>query len=551
MDNVNISEKNRLVALLLCIFGGYLGLHQFYVGKIGKGFLYFFTLGLLGIGWFLDTCKLIFGNFEDSTGAILKFKKSNKEIIKNDNNIKVNNNIKNDNNIEVNNNINNKDKPKINWPWVIAIVIWIIGLCNISTNTLLAVISFIIGVLICPITDGELKKYDFYKNNKVLVIIAAVIIWIIGAGYNPTTTTTNDIVKDEVPSQEIAAVDEVAADNGISELKTNEASELNTNEVVEEKVVIDTTNRIALSEIQPYSDSPYIEVNGNIPFFDDSELTTESFEKYSDLDSIGRAGIATACIEKGMDDKPRGDISKVNPTGWQTTKYDGIDGGNLYNRCHIIANQLTGEDANEKNLMTGTRYFNTQGMERFENQVAEYIDNTDNHVLYRVTPMFENDDLVAKGVLIEAKSVEDNGKGVQFNVFCYNVQPGIEIDYKTGNSKKNEEEKTQSTVNPAAVAAPVAAASVVSQEKKEQSSSSSTPKSSTPTSQTTSPSAVPAQPTENVGKQTYILNTNRKKFHYPWCSSVNQMKEKNKREYTGTRDGAISQGYSPCGKCNP
>ena len=151
-------------------------------------------------------------------------------------------------------------------------------------------------------------------------------------------------------------------------------------------------------------------INNNVPFFDDSELTTTAYEKYSDLDKLGRVGIAVACIEKGMDDGPRSNISDIHPTGWQSVQYEGIDGNSLYNRCHLIANQLTGENDNEKNLITGTRYMNTQGMERFESQVADYINTTDNHVLYRVTPMFEGDDLLAKGVLIEAKSVEDKGR---------------------------------------------------------------------------------------------------------------------------------------------
>lgn len=189
------------------------------------------------------------------------------------------------------------------------------------------------------------------------------------------------------------------------------------------------------SEIAEYVDEIYVAMNNNIPYFTSEDYTTESFENYSDLDSLGRCGVAYANICKEiMPTKERGDISDVYPTGWIQQKYDGEY---LYNRCHLIGHQLAGEDANEQNLITGTRYFNVTGMLGFENMVANYIDdNPDNHVLYRVTPMFEGENLVATGVQIEAYSVEDNGQGVCFNVFVYNVQPGIGIDYATGKSWK-------------------------------------------------------------------------------------------------------------------
>ena len=521
-----ISTKNKNVALLLCIFGGFLGLHQFYVGRVGKGILYLFTVGLFGIGWFVDIFLILFGGFKDSEGAELKSNNKNEDLITEDY-------------------IYNEPKKNKKWPWIIAIIMWIIGIGYIYTNTIVSIISFIIGIFACPFTDKELKEYDFYKAHKPLIIIATIIIWIIGVG--SIQNTTNNSSNNSSVNENVIATQDFKVDNNENKIKDNQT------ELVEKKV--DTTNKISLSEIPNFNNTPYIEINGNKPFFDDSELTTEAFENYSELDNLGRVGIATACIERGMNDKPRGEIKNVNPTGWQSTKYEGIDGSNLYNRCHIIANQLTGEDANEKNLMTGTRYFNTQGMERFENQVAEYINNTDNHVLYRVTPMFENEDLVAKGALIEAKSVEDNGKAVQFNVFCYNVQPGIEIDYKTGNSKKIED-KPQNTDNISTVVVPAATENSSidndpkSKPKTETSSQSSQkPSTSSGTQSTSSYSTPPATP--NSEQQTYILNTNTKKFHYPWCSSVNQMKEKNKRVFTGTRDNVISQGYSPCGRCSP
>lgn len=191
-----------------------------------------------------------------------------------------------------------------------------------------------------------------------------------------------------------------------------------------------------LDEIPEYSGKGYVVINNNQPNFDDSELTTESFEKYSKLDLLGRCGVAFANIGKDlMPTEKRGAIGMIKPSGWHTVKYDIVDGKYLYNRCHLIGYQLTGENANDKNLITCTRYMNATSMLIFENQVAEYIRETNNHVLYRVTPIFKDDNLLASGVLMEAKSVEDKGKGISFSVFVYNVQDGIEIDYRTGDSK--------------------------------------------------------------------------------------------------------------------
>ena len=204
------------------------------------------------------------------------------------------------------------------------------------------------------------------------------------------------------------------------------------NNVVEEPSVNYAT-KLDLSLIPAYTDKTYVKLNNNVPDFDDSLITTESFEKYSEFDSLGRCGVAFANISKDlMPTKERESIGMVKPSGWRISKYDFIDGKYLYNRCHLIGYQLTGENANEQNLITGTRYLNVDGMLPFENQVANYIKSTNNHVLYRVTPHFEGNNLVASGVQIEAKSVEDQGKGIQFNVYCYNVQPRVKIDYATG-----------------------------------------------------------------------------------------------------------------------
>lgn len=196
-------------------------------------------------------------------------------------------------------------------------------------------------------------------------------------------------------------------------------------------------NKIDLSSIPEYSNSPYVEINDNIPYFKEEEKTMAAFEFYSDLDYLGRCGVAYANVcREIMPTEEREAIGMIKPSGWQTVRYNGVVEGNyLYNRCHLIGYQLAGENANEKNLITGTRYLNVQGMLPFENKVNKYIEeNQNNHVLYRVTPIFEGENLVANGVEIEAYSVEDNGNGICLNVYIYNVQPGITINYETGNS---------------------------------------------------------------------------------------------------------------------
>lgn len=296
--------------------------------------------------------------------------------------------------------------------------------------------------------------------------------------------------------------------------KTQEAGE---NTQSESTIQEENVPSISLADIPDYAVDPYVVVNNNQPDFAESDMTTNSFETYSDLDALGRCGIAYANIGQDlMPTEERGNISDVKPSGWQSVEYEGIDGGYLYNRCHLIGFQLTAENANEKNLITGTRYLNVEGMLPFENMVADYIQETGNHVLYRVTPLFEGDNLVASGVQMEAKSVEDNGAGILFNVFCYNVQPGITIDYATGNSQLTGD------------------ASGTGAEP-----------------QTGTSGTGGSDGTQQENESTYILNTNTMKFHRPDCSSVSQMSESNKGEFTGTRDELIAQGYEPCKNCNP
>ena len=290
------------------------------------------------------------------------------------------------------------------------------------------------------------------------------------------------------------------------------------------------TSAFSLREIPAYSGTPYTEVNGNQPYFTEEELTTQSFETYSELDSLGRCGVAYANVGQDlMPTEPRGEIGAVKPSGWHLVKYDNVDGKYLYNRCHLIAYMLAAENANPLNLITGTRYLNVQGMLPFETKVCDYIKNTGNHVLYRVTPIFDGDNLLADGVLMEAYSVEDAGEGICFCVFAYNVQPGIGIDYATGDNWSEGSETYQSTVAPVAVETPA-------------------PQPETDTTVQITPESSAPQESQGI---TYVLNTNTKKFHYPTCSSVDDMKEKNKQIYTGSSEEVINMGYVPCKRCNP
>lgn len=271
------------------------------------------------------------------------------------------------------------------------------------------------------------------------------------------------------------------------------------------------SNTVALNEVSAYSGEAFVAINDNIPEFTEDNLITTSFETYSPLDPLGRCGVAYACIGTDlMPTEDRGSISEITPSGWLNKEYDGQY---LYNRCHLIGFQLSGENANERNLITGTRYMNVEGMLPFENMIADYVQETDNHVLYRVTPVFEGSNLVASGVQLEAESVEDNGDGVLFNVYVYNVQPGITIDYATGESWQ-EQSTTTTPIDPPA------------QEESEE------------------------QFPVSAGT-TYVLNTNTKKFHYPSCSSVDQMSAKNRQDFTGTREQVIAMGYDACKRCNP
>ena len=328
-----------------------------------------------------------------------------------------------------------------------------------------------------------------------------------------------------------------ASETAVSEPESGQPQEYSSDTQEAQQVVSATdvptgegTSAFSLREIPAYSGTPYTEVNGNKPYFTEADLTTQSFETYSELDSLGRCGVAYANVgQELMPTEPRGEIGAVKPTGWHLVKYDNVDGKYLYNRCHLIAYMLAAENANPQNLITGTRYLNVQGMLPFETKVCDYVKNTGNHVLYRVTPIFDGDNLLADGVLMEAYSVEDAGEGISFCVFAYNVQPGIGIDYATGDNWAESSGTYQSTAASVAVETPV-------------------PQPETDTAVQITPES--SAPQESPGI-TYVLNTNTKKFHYPTCSSVDDMKEKNKQIYTGSREEVINMGYVPCKRCNP
>ena len=294
-----------------------------------------------------------------------------------------------------------------------------------------------------------------------------------------------------------------------------------------------------LEQVPAYAGEPSVELNGNVPYFETDDYAGKSFETYSELDALGRCGMAFALVgPETMPTATRGSIGMIRPTGWQIAEYDWVDGRYLYNRCHLIAFALASENDNPLNLITGTRSMNVEGMLPYEERVASYIDRTGNHVLYRVTPVFEGNNLVASGVLIEAESVEDDGAGICFCVWCYNVEPGVTIDYATGDNwasnPDGEGTHTQSVVDAETGASTGAEAS--------------TGAGDADAAQKPAPTEAASGPDQAQG---YILNVRSMRFHRPDCPSVLDMSEKNKRAFDGTRDEAIAQGYKPCGVCNP
>ncbi len=343
------------------------------------------------------------------------------------------------------------------------------------------------------------------KKN-ILGYITAVMITILLV-FSGCSTETQPATREEVktenaetPKEKVKYIEKDQAREEIESLLEKPVNEINS--------AIFTPPLVDIESIPAYSGNPYVEMNGNKPYFPETDYSEVSFERYSALDSKGRCGVAVANVGKDlMPTKERESIGSVTPTGWHKVKYESINADSLYSRCHLIGFQLAGENANEKNLITGTNYMNSQGMNPFENSVANYVKSTGNHVLLRVTPVFKGDNLLADGVLMEARSMEDKGAGICFNIFCYNVQPGIIIDYATGESSQE------------IIVEPV--------------------------------EEIEEVPEVRPQKVSYIGNKNTKKFHYPSCKSVKQMKGKNKVELNCTRQEAIDMGYEPCKNCYP
>ena len=313
-----------------------------------------------------------------------------------------------------------------------------------------------------------------------------------------------------------------------------------------------------IADIPAYTGTLCIDINHGTPGFTAQDEARGTFMQFSDLDFEGRCGTAFARIGPDtVSNEKRGDISQVHPSGWVQRKYSFVDDGMLYNRSHLIAHQLCGENANEKNLITGTRTFNAVGMLYYEELVGDYVRSTGNHVLYRVTPLFAANDLVARGVQMEAKSVEDNGEAIQFNVFVYNVEPGVAIDYVTGESWESSEtpqvtSKGSATITTAAAArADKAAAGSVNGSKADGESSSGSDASSSGNDAGDGAGRNSASSQGASEQQDYILNVKNKKFHKPDCSAGPDISSANKQNFTGTRDQLIARGYSPCGICKP
>lgn len=384
------------------------------------------------------------------------------------------------------------------------------------------------------------KISNFNKVNKYLQIFMCAVLLLIVSGCTSFSDTSRQVSEsndtqaettEELTSESDKIEEKTSEENATEESSDETTENVNTNEYKEansdDKSEADSAdNSVCYPE---YIGDAYVELNDNNPLFTDEEKkSTTAFEEYSDLDKLGRCGVAFANIcPELMPTEERGEIGSVKPSGWHTVKYPEIIEDNyLFNRSHLIAYSLAGENANEKNLITGTRYLNQETMQIFELRVLDYVRDSGNHVLYRVTPVFEADNLLASGVQMEAWSVEDSGKGICFNVFCYNVQPGIDIDYATGESKVAEEASSESKVA-------------------EDTNVQAATESTTETSVESSSSSFDFANQE----RTYILNTNTKKVHLPDCRSVKDMADHNKEERVGTLNDIKNKGYTPCKRC--
>ena len=418
--------------------------------------------------------------------------------------------------------------------WVGVTVFALMALVSLTEGGFLAALLFLLGGAIIAPLEPIKKLRGKLKLNKAISIVLAVILLFAGALASPTSdvetdnsnnssitdTISGDTSKDETTDSSTNSstdtTDETTSNSTSAKDETTSSSTNTNNNTTNTQNPVGTGSAkpVSLSSIPAYSGNPYVTINNNVPNFSAAELKTTGYEKYSELDKLGRTGVAIASVGKDTmpkDGEKRGDISSIKPTGWVQGEYDCVSGGWLYNRCHLIGWQLSAENANKKNLLTGTKYFNVSGMLPFENMVADYIKETGNHVAYRVTPIYDGNNLLASGVQIEAYSVEDKGEGIQFNVFCYNVQPQITIDYATGKNTGPSSSTTQ-----------------------------------TPTTSTTTPE--PEQNTNtntntNTSQTVYKSKTGSKYHSKPNCGSM-------KNGTPIDKDEAIKQGLEPCKNCH-
>ena len=369
------------------------------------------------------------------------------------------------------------------------------------------------------------------ENHTPVIGIALTLLLSIALATGCSASTAGNEAPPGEPTPELAST---GTPDGPQEPQSAPAEDTNQQETeaVGENRPVTDDGVLSYRDVPAFEGNPYVYVNDGEPTFTDEQRAAEpGHEHYGELDELGRCTAAFAVV--GPETQPtekRGSIGEVRPSGWQMAKYDFVEGKYLFNRCHLLGYQLTGENANERNLITGTRYLNVQGMLPFENAVADYVDATGNHVLMAVMPVFEGSELVARGVHMMAESVEDGGEGVAFNVFCYNVQPGVVIDYGTGESMLEEDATPLPDVSGAESAPDTASEGAGAGEASEKGATGSD---------------------EGKGVAEYVLNTNSRKFHLPSCSSVGQMSPKNREDVEDTRENLIAKGYDPCKRCNP
>ena len=369
------------------------------------------------------------------------------------------------------------------------------------------------------------------ENHTPVIGIALTLLLSIALATGCSASTAGNEAPPGEPTPELAST---GTPDGPQEPQSAPAEDTNQQETeaVGENRPVTDDGVLSYRDVPAFEGNPYVYVNDGEPMFTDEQRAAETgYERYGELDELGRCTAAFAVV--GPETQPtekRGSIGEVRPSGWQMAKYDFVEGKYLFNRCHLLGYQLTGENANERNLITGTRYLNVQGMLPFENAVADYVDATGNHVLMAVMPVFEGSELVARGVHMMAESVEDGGEGVAFNVFCYNVQPGVVIDYGTGASMLEEDATPLPDVSGAESAPDAASEGAGAREASEKGATGSD---------------------EGKGVAEYVLNTNSRKFHLPSCSSVGQMSPKNREDVEDTRENLIANGYDPCKRCNP